>query len=137
MRASGKGGKSRHVHLPRQYTKDVRWYLRWKAERGEIASADAYFLRTERSEKYSPSGIYKRWKKYVPNHRLHDARHTNATALYEATNCLRLVQKQLGHAALSSTQVYADVSPEQSVEGMTAMEKLINGRKRRTGRRRT
>lgn len=132
----GKGGtddkpKSRHVHLPRGFAKDVRWYLRWKAERGEIDGEDAHFFRTERSSKYYPSGIYKRWKKYCPNHRLHDARHTNATALYEATNCLRLVQKQLGHASITTSQVYADVSVEQSVTGMTAMEKLVNGLKRK------
>jgi integrase len=122
---SGKGGKTRNVHLPYGYKKDVAWYLRWKARQGELLDPDAYLLRTERSRKYSPSGIYKRWKKYCPNHRLHDARHTNATALYEATRSLRLVQKQLGHASLTTTQVYADISPEQSIAGMDAMEKLV------------
>ena len=73
---TGKGGKTRHVHLPKGYKKNVAWYMRWKAARGEITDAEAFFLRTERSPKYSPSGIYKRWKKYCPNHRLHDARHT-------------------------------------------------------------
>ena len=130
----GKGGKTRHVHLPKGYKRDVHWYLKWKAERGEIVDEDSFFLRTERSPKYHPSGVYKRWKKYCPNHRLHDARHTNATALYEATNSLRLVQKQLGHASLTTTQVYADISPEQSISGMAAMERLIrsarNGRPR-------
>jgi integrase/recombinase XerD len=128
---SGKGGKMRHVHLSKGFARNVRWYLTWKANRGEIADADAYFLRTERSQKYFPSGIYKRWKKYCPNHRLHDARHTNATALYEATKSLRLVQKQLGHASLTTTQVYADVSPEQSIAGMTAMEKMVHSLARR------
>ena len=126
----GKGGKSRHVHLPKDYKKNVAWYLRWKAERGEIADEESYFLRTERSPKYYPSGIYKRWKKHCPNHRLHDARHTNATLLYEATNSLRLVQKQLGHASIGTTQVYADVSPEQSIAGVTAMERLATALKR-------
>ena len=121
----GKGGKTRHVHLPKGYKKDVSWYLRWKASRGELEGPESFFLRTERSPSYSPSGIYKRWKKYCPDHRLHDARHTNATALYEATKSLRLVQKQLGHASLTTTQVYADISPEQSIEGMTMMEKLV------------
>jgi integrase len=127
---NGKGHKGRHVHLPKEYKKNVGWYLRWKAERGEIADEDAYFIRTERSPKYYPSGIYKRWKKYCPNHRLHDARHTNATLLYEATNSLRLVQKQLGHASIGTTQVYADVSPEQSIAGVTAMERLASALKR-------
>lgn len=126
----GKGGKSRHVHLPKDYKRSVAWYLRWKAERGEIADEESYFLRTERSPKYYPSGIYKRWKKHCPNHRLHDARHTNATLLYEATNSLRLVQKQLGHASIGTTQVYADVSPEQSIAGVTAMERLATTLKR-------
>ena len=126
----GKGGKPRHVHLPKDYKRNVAWYLRWKAERGEIADEESYFLRTERSPKYYPSGIYKRWKKHCPNHRLHDARHTNATLLYEATNSLRLVQKQLGHASIGTTQVYADVSPEQSIAGVTAMERLATALKR-------
>ncbi len=130
----GKGDKPRHVHLPKGYAHDVRWYLKWKAGRGEITDADAYFLRTERSPKYYPSGIYKRWKKYCPGHRLHDARHTNATVLYEATKSLRLVQKQLGHASLTTTQVYADITPEQSIAGMTAMERLVRSLAR-NGRR--
>ena len=122
----GKGGKPRHVHLPKGYAKDVRWYLKWKAGRGEIQDSDAYFLRTERSGKYFPSGIYKRWKKYCPNHRLPAARHTHATALYEAPKSLRLVQKQLGHASIGTTQVYADVTAEQSIAGMTAMERMMH-----------
>ena len=131
----GKGNKVRHVHLPKGYASDVRWYLKWKVEKGELQSPDDFFLRSERSPKYAPSGLYKRWKKYVPNHRLHDARHTAATVLYEATNSLRLVQKQLGHSSLTVTQVYADISPEQSVSGMNAMERLLGslGRTRKPG----
>ena len=121
----GKGGKTRHVHLSKGYASDVRWYLKWKVERGELQSPEDYFLRSERSSKYAPSGIYKRWKKYMPNHRLHDARHTNATILYEATNSLKLLQSQLGHSSLVSTQVYASITPEQSIAGMNAMEKLL------------
>ena len=131
----GKGNKVRHVHLPKGYASDVRWYLKWKVEKGELQSPDDFFLRSERSPKYAPSGLYKRWKKYVPNHRLHDARHTAATVLYEATNSLRLVQKQLGHSSLTVTQVYADISPEQSIAGMNAMERLLGalGRSKKPG----
>ena len=121
----GKGGKTRHVHLAKGFAADVRWYLKWKVERGELQSPEDHFLRSERSPKYAPSGLYKRWKKYVPNHRLHDARHTAATVLFEATNNLRLVQKTLGHSSLTVTQVYADISPEHSIAGMNAMERLL------------
>ena len=34
------------------------------------------------------------------------------------------MQKQLGHASIATTQVYADVSPEQSIAGANAMERL-------------
>lgn len=88
---TGQGGKTRYVHLPKGYASNVRWYLKRKVERGELQSPEDYFLRSERSRKYAPSGLYKRWKKYVPNHRLHDAGHTAATVLYEATNSVRLV----------------------------------------------
>ena len=121
----GKGGKTRHVHLSKGFASDVRWYLKWKVDRGELQSPEDFFLRSKRSPRYSPNGIYKRWKVYAPNHRLHDARHTAATVLYEATNSLRLVQKQLGHASLATTQVYADISAEQSIAGVNAMEKLL------------
>ena len=121
----GKGGKTRHVHLPKGYASDVRWYLKWKVERGEIQSPEDFFLRSERSPKYAPSGIYKRWKMYMP---------TNATVLYEATNSLRLVQKQLGHSSILVSQVYADISVEQSISGMNAMEKLL-GSLQRPGRK--
>ena len=126
----GKGNRSRHVHLPKGYASDVRWYLKWKVEREELQSPEDYFLRSERSPKYAPSGIYKRWKKYVPNHRLHDARHTNATILYEATNSLIILKNQLGHAAVSTSQIYAGITPEQSIAGMNAMEKLLGSLQR-------
>jgi integrase len=130
----GKGSRPRNVHLSKYYAKDVRWYLKWKVDRGELKSPDDFFLRSERSPKYAPSGVYKRWKKYVPNHRLHDARHTCATVLFEATNNLRLVQKTLGHASLATTQVYADVSVEQSIAGMDAMARLMASVRRRADR---
>ena len=41
---------------------------------------------------------------------IHAARHTYACFLLKASDWnLRLVQKQLGHARISTTQVYADV----------------------------
>ena len=41
-----------------------------------------------------------------------------------------VVQKQLGHASIGTTQVYADISPEQSIAGVTAMERLTATLKR-------
>ena len=119
----GKGGKQRVVKIGPELKRDLRWYLRWKSENGEL-HPDALLLRSQKSERLSTSAIWRRWKKYCPVHRLHDARHTNATLLYEATKDLRLVQKQLGHSRPSVTAIYADVCDEKAREGLKAMELL-------------
>ena len=49
-------------------------------------------------------------------------RHTFGTHLYKASGGnLRLVQKQLGHSRITTTQVYADVFAEDAV---AAVERL-------------
>ena len=50
--------------------------------------------------------------------KLHSSRHTYATQLYKKTKNLRLVQKQLRHASIETTQVYADVMPEDIMAGV-------------------
>ena len=119
----GKGGKQRVVKIGPELKRDIRWYLRWKNENGELYP-DAFLLRSQKSDHLSASAIWRRWKKHCALHRLHDARHTNATLLYEATKDLRLVQKQLGHSRPSVTAIYADVCDDQAREGLKAMEQL-------------
>jgi len=120
---NGKGGKKRVVKIGPELKRDLRWYLRWKAQIGEM-HPDAQLLRTKRSERLTRSALWRRWNRYCPQHRLHDARHTAATLLYEASQDLRLVQKQLGHSRPSITAVYADVCDEKAREGVAAMEQL-------------
>lgn len=120
---NGKGGKKRVVKVGPELKRDLRWYLRWKAQIGEM-HPDAQLLRTKRSERLTRSALWRRWNRYCPQHRLHDARHTAATLLYEASQDLRLVQKQLGHSRPSITAVYADVCDEKAREGVAAMEQL-------------
>jgi integrase len=119
----GKGNKGRVVRIGPELKKDLRWYLRWKADGGEL-HPDAHLLRTKRSERLNRSALWRRWNRYCPLHRLHDARHTAATLLYEASQDLRLVQKQLGHSRLSTTAVYADVCDDKARQGVAAMEQL-------------
>ena len=119
----GKGGKQRVVKIGPELKKDLRWYLRWKNQAGEL-HPDAHLLRTKRSERLNRSALWRRWNRYCRLHRLHDARHTAATLLYEASRDLRLVQKQLGHSRPSVTAVYADVCDEKARQGVAAMEQL-------------
>lgn len=130
----GKGGKQRVVHIGAEYKRIVKRYLQWKQDAGEL-DPDAYLLRTERAPRYCASALWRRWKKHCPKHRLHDARHTNATMLYRASgNNLRLVQKQLGHSRITTTQIYADVLPDQARASMTSMERLAGRAAKGAGR---
>jgi integrase len=119
----GKGGKLRVVRVGKELKRDLRWYLRWKSENGEL-HPEAHLLRSQRSEKLSRGAVWRRWKRYCPVHRLHDARHTNATLLLEASKDLRLVQRQLGHSRPTTTAVYAGVADERMIESVDAMEQL-------------
>jgi integrase/recombinase XerD len=120
----GKNGKGRTVHIGKEFKHLLKNYLVWKSEQGEL-TPDSYLIRNARGERYTPTGLWKRWRKYAPNgHRLHDARHTNASLLYQATRDLRMVQQQLGHSRITTTTVYATVCPELIQDGMNQMERL-------------
>lgn len=129
---NGKGGKQRTVHIGKEYKRILKRYIQWKMDHEEL-HPEAYLLRTERSEKYSPSALWRRWKKYCLK-TLHSARHSNATLIFQASGSnLRMVQKQLGHSRITTTQIYADVMPQVMEENMSAMEKLTHSiRKRAT-----
>lgn len=118
----GKGKKQRVVKIGEHLKKCLRWYIRWKAQEGEL-SPEAYLLRSQRSERACRGAIWYRWKAHCPTHRVHDARHTHASLLYESSGGnLRLVQKQLGHARITTTGVYADVFDEKAKESLKAMD---------------
>lgn len=123
FRVVGKGRKERVVHIGREYKRILKRYIQWKLDNGEL-HPEAHLLRSERSDRYSPGALWRRWKKYCPK-TLHAARHANATLLYAASNHnLRAVQRQLGHSRITTTQIYADVMPEVMRESMSAMERL-------------
>jgi len=130
----GKGGKVRTVHVGKEFKKILRRYLIWKAESGEL-HPDAYLIRNSKCERYTPTGLWKRWRKYAPNgHRLHDARHTTASQLLRAGQSLRMIAAQLGHARLSTTALYAQVAPDMMRQGMDAMESLAKDAMKAAGK---
>lgn len=120
----GKGGKQRVVKIGDHLKQCLRWYIRWKAQQGEL-HPDSHLLRSQRSEKMCRGAIFYRWKAHCPNHRTHDARHSFGTLLLEAAGGnLRVVQKALGHSRITTTSVYADVVDEKIQESMHAMDRL-------------
>ncbi len=112
-RIVGKGGKSRICPLGRVAMAVLdKW-------RREFAVGTAFLdpvILSNRMKKWSPRGIQLLLKKYLALADLpmdltpHKIRHSYATHLLDNGADLRLVQELLGHAKLSTTQIYTHVN---------------------------
>jgi len=107
---NGKGGKDRVVQFNAKLKDLILEYLNYRH------SDSPYLFPSKHGEQITASGIqqvFKKWasKAGLPDrYSIHSLRHTYAVRLYKASGYnLRLVQKQLGHSSVSTTQVYADV----------------------------
>jgi site-specific recombinase XerD len=114
---NGKGGKKRLVRFNGTFKKHYEEYIHWKQAVGEpTGSGDPLFLSSNTGGHMTTRAIEKAFKHAAaraglpPHYSIHCLRHTYACELYKASSYnLRLVQKQLGHAHIATTQVYADV----------------------------
>ncbi len=98
----GKGGKERVVPLGEHAAHDVALYLRGARPTLARGACDALFL-SARGRRLDTSAL----RRLVRNpHRL---RHAYATHLLEGGADLRTIQELLGHASLSTTQIYSHV----------------------------
>ncbi len=107
---NGKGGKDRVVQFSAKLKDKIHEYLNYRL------SNSLSLFPSKHGEQITASGIqqvFKKWaaKAGLPSHySIHSLRHTYAVRLYKASGYnLRLVQKQLGHSSVATTQVYADV----------------------------
>jgi len=102
----GKGGKDRVVPLGEEAGHLVARYLREARPQLARGADDALFLST-RGRRLDTSTI----RRLVPHpHRL---RHAFATHLLEGGADLRTIQELLGHASLSTTQMYSHVDAKR------------------------
>ena len=102
LHVRGKGGKERVVPLGEVAALAVAGYVRDARPALARGACDALFLST-RGRRLDTSTL----RRIVPNpHRL---RHSYATHLLEGGADLRTIQELLGHASLSTTQIYSHV----------------------------
>lgn len=116
----GKGGKTRIVPLGEDAQEAVRRYL--ERARGELAAhgvgetiRDAPLLLTRRGRPLVTSDIRRLVVKYCRTAGIepaspHMLRHAYATHMLERGADLRAIQELLGHASVSTTQIYTHVS---------------------------
>lgn len=121
MTVIGKGNKERTIYLNKACINAIKQYLTVRPKEGiHFNSKDALFL-SERRERIS-----KRTVQYIVEKELrkagldtskystHKLRHTAATLMYQYGSVdIRALQELLGHASISTTEIYTHVANEQ------------------------
>jgi integrase/recombinase XerC len=110
VRVTGKGNKDRIVPVGRHALKALR---QWAITRPDLAAADekALFV-SNRGSRISSRSVQSRVKHWAKKQGIdtnvypHLFRHSFATHMLESSHDLRGVQELLGHANISTTQVY-------------------------------
>lgn len=118
-RVTGKGSKERLVPLSPPACEAVREYIRLRtAEMPSTINIPHLFL-NNRGTPLTQRSVARLLEKYVRRTALlrkispHSLRHTFATHLLDGGADLRAVQEMLGHASLSTTQIYTHLSRDR------------------------
>lgn len=116
IRVKGKGDKVRMVPFSKQAHVWVTQYI--QTVRPLWANQTNILFLSQRSKGLTRQSIWHRIKKYAQAAGIyhvspHTLRHSFATHLLEGGADLRSLQEMLGHASLSTTQIYTQVSKTQ------------------------
>lgn len=117
LRVKGKGGKERVVPLGEPAQRALSRYLE-RFRPALVADRDeAALLLSKSGRRLSPSDVTRRLARWVREASIagrvspHALRHSFATHMLEGGADLRAIQELLGHASVSTTQVYTRVEP--------------------------
>jgi integrase/recombinase XerD len=115
VRVFGKGSKERLVPIGRSAIGAIATYLREQRPKLEKGSGKGVLFLNARGEPLSRMGAWKILRRYVERAGItkavspHTLRHSFATHLLEGGADLRAVQEMLGHADITTTQIYTHV----------------------------
>ena len=118
VRVFGKGSKERLVPIGRSAVGAVAVYLRELRPRLERGAGRGILFLNARGEPLTRMGAWKILRRHVETAGItkpvspHTLRHSFATHLLEGGADLRAVQEMLGHADISTTQIYTHVDRE-------------------------
>jgi len=116
VRVFGKGSKERIIPLHELAIASMQAYMNYARPKILDGKRSEFFFVSTRGNAMSPDAIRKMFKESLMLAGLdqslspHDMRHTFASDLLEGGADLRSVQEMLGHASLSTTQLYTHLS---------------------------
>jgi len=124
IKVVGKGGKKRTIEIPQDLKKHLKKYLKYKQMLKEGTESDDYLFTNKLKKHWTLAGFQQLFKKMAKEaglrsvYSIHSTRHCYGYLTYRKTKDIRLVQSLLGHADISSTQIYAHVDPEAKREAV-------------------
>jgi integrase/recombinase XerC/integrase/recombinase XerD len=119
VRVNGKGSKTRIVPIGEPAQRALERYLATARHALEPQRDEPALFVSRRGRRLSPSDIRRRLARWVREAAVagqispHTLRHSFATHLLEGGADLRSIQELLGHASVSTTQVYTRVEPSR------------------------
>ena len=119
VRCFGKGRKERIVPLYEQVVKTIKEYIDEERPKLLRSKKDNALFLNARGDRLTRQGFWQKLKEYAKTAGLdkkispHTLRHSFATHMLNGGADLRSVQELLGHANISTTQVYTHLTTEQ------------------------
>ena len=110
--------------VKKQYLKDMLTY-------GAGYQNLGFVIRKDDGSPLKPDSMTRKWIRFLdsrglPRIRLHDLRHSNATALIQAGVNPRVVQQRLGHSDVNITlNTYTHVLPEMDEEAAAKLDSIV------------
>ena len=119
VRCFGKGRKERIVPLYEQVVRTIKEYIDEERPKLLRSKKDNALFLNARGDRLTRQGFWQKLKEYAKTAGLdekispHTLRHSFATHMLNGGADLRSVQELLGHANISTTQVYTHLTTEQ------------------------
>jgi site-specific recombinase XerD len=127
VRIFGKGGVERDIPINSALRKQLKAFLRWKEKNGESTLRQAPLFISRKGHGLSMNATYnlvRKWTGTVLGQELypHSLRHSFASMLVAKRVSIATIQRLMGHANISETQVYLHISHELKAEAVERLD---------------